>query len=120
MSRGSIRELGVRGENRATSFLIERGFGILMRNFRYGRSGEIDIVAIKDDLVVFVEVKNRMSGAFGGALYSISGKKKRSMRLAAKAFVSFHPEYNCPEYTFRFDLISIRDNAVEWVEDILR
>jgi putative endonuclease len=120
MSRVSIRELGERGESRASSFLIEKGFGILTRNFRYGRSGEIDIVAIKDDLVVFVEVKNRMSGAFGGALYSISGKKKRSMRLAAKAFISFYPEYDRPEYTFRFDLISIKDDTIEWVEDILR
>jgi putative endonuclease len=120
MSRGGIRELGESGESRASSFLVEKGFGILTRNFRYGRSGEIDIVAIKDDLVVFVEVKNRMTAAFGGALYSISGKKKRRMRLAAKAYVSFHPEYDRPKYTFRFDLISIRDDAIEWVEDILR
>ncbi|OHD71599.1 MAG: YraN family protein [Spirochaetes bacterium RBG_16_49_21] len=120
MSNESSKELGESGEKCAAAFLNEKSFDILKRNFRYGRSGEIDIIAKRNNLIVFVEVKNRTSDRFGGALYSISSKKKRNLKLAAKAFLSFHPEYNRPDYTFRFDLISITDNTVEWIEDIVR
>lgn len=120
MNRKSSRDLGVSGENLAAAFLAERKFNIIGRNFRCGRTGEIDIIAQKDSLVIFVEVKNRMSDKFGGALYSISGKKKKSLKTAAKGFLSFNPEYDRPDYTFRFDLISIEDDAINWIEDMFR
>jgi putative endonuclease len=120
MTNDRNRNLGARGESLAAAFLGENKFDIIKRNFRYGKSGEIDIIAQKDGLIIFVEVKNRMSNMYGGALYSISGKKKRSLKTAAKAFLSLYPEYNRPGYTFRFDLISIVDKSIDWNEDIFR
>ena len=120
MDRKSSRDLGASGENRAAAFLVEREFNIIGRNFRWGKTGEIDIIARKESLLIFVEVKSRLSEKFGGALYSISGKKKKSLKTAAKAFLSLNPEYDRPEYTCRFDLISIEDDAIQWVEDMFR
>jgi putative endonuclease len=120
MNSERSRDLGVSGENFAAAFLAERKFNIIGRNFRYGKTGEIDIIAQKESLVIFVEVKNRLSDKFGGALYSISGKKKKSLKTAAKAFLSFYPEYDRPDYTYRFDLISIEDEAVDWIQDMFR
>jgi putative endonuclease len=120
MTNGRNRNLGESGESLAAAFLGEKNFNIIKRNFRYSKSGEIDIIAQKNSLIIFVEVKNRMSEKFGGALYSISGKKKRSLKTAAKAFLSFYPEFNQPGYTFRFDLISIVGESIDWSEDIFR
>ena len=114
------RDFGSAGENRAASFLEEKKFSIIARNYRFGRYGEIDIVARKGNLVVFAEVKHRGTDRYGGALYSISSRKKKSLKTAARAFITGTPEYDRPEFTFRFDLISIRGDSVEWVEDMFR
>jgi putative endonuclease len=56
--------LGKKGEDLAESFLKDRGFEIRQRNF-HSRFGEIDIVAVDKDSLVFVEVKSRVSDKFG-------------------------------------------------------
>ncbi len=119
---GSSRNfsLGADGEGLAARFLIERGFRIVERNYRFGRHGEIDIIAEKDDLVIFVEVKHRTTGRYGGALYSIGTKKKGSIKTVARAFLAARPDLNLPGTTFRFDLISVGGGAIDWVEDMFR
>lgn len=114
------RELGSRGEDLAADFLRNRGFECVERNYRFGRYGEIDIIARRGDLVVFAEVKNRRSQRHGGALYSISARKKRSLKTTARAFIAGRPDYDRPGITFRFDLIAISDDAVDWIEDMFR
>lgn len=120
MSSFHNRDLGAGGEELAAEFLAGKNFQVIERNYRFGASGEIDIIARRDTCVIFVEVKNRSSDRFGGALYSISAKKKRSLKTAARSFIASRPEYNSPEYTFRFDLISIRDGGIDWIEDMFR
>jgi putative endonuclease len=114
------RELGTGGEDAAAAFLISKNFSIIERNFRYGKTGEIDIIARRGDLVVFVEVKSRSSARYGGALYSIGSKKKASLKKAAGAFIASRPEYNRKELTFRFDLISVTAGSIDWLEDMFR
>jgi len=82
----NTREFGTAGEDMAARYLEERGFAILERNFRLGRQGEIDIIARKKNLVIFVEVKRRRTGIYGGPLYSISASKKKKLRLIATGF----------------------------------
>lgn len=64
------KQLGNRGEDLAVLYLVELGFVILCRNWRAGRGlsshGEIDIVAQKDDVLHFVEVKTRANGSTNG------------------------------------------------------
>ena len=71
------KALGNKGEEIASSFLVEKGFELLKRNYRIYRVGEIDIIAKKENLIIFVEVKTRNINHFGGALYSITQRKKK-------------------------------------------
>jgi len=114
------RDFGTDGEDRAADFLEKNRFSILERNYRFGRYGEIDIIARREDLVIFAEVKNRGTERYGGALYSISARKKKSLKTTARAFLASSPEHDRPGTTFRFDLISVRDDAIEWIEDMFR
>lgn len=120
MGGQSNREFGAGGEEAAAAFLSDKQFTVIERNYRFGKYGEIDIIALREHLIIFVEVKNRSSERFGGALYSISTKKKQSLRTTARAFLQSHPEYNDPAYTFRFDLVAVSGGSIDWVEDIVR
>lgn len=114
------KKFGAEGEDRAALFLEGMGFSIIERNYRAGKIGEIDIIALKKDLVVFVEVKSRSGDAFGGGIYSINESKKRHLRTAARVFLASHPSYNTKEYTFRFDLILVSKDKIELIDDIIR
>ena len=89
-----LRNLGKRAagaahddwEERAADYLVRKGFQIVARNVRM-RLGEIDIVALDGDEVVFVEVKARNSREFGGPEYAIGARKQKSLLRAAKEFI---------------------------------
>lgn len=117
----SKRDIGNSGEDIASLFLKKRGFFILDRNFRAGRQGELDIVAKKDDLLLFVEVKLRRTNTKGSPAESITFFKKKRLVFAAKCYLNIHKEYF--EYNIRFDLIGIRfdkeKQIVEQIENII-
>jgi putative endonuclease len=114
------KSLGNSGEQKAALYLIEEGFEIIEKNYRFHKSGEIDIIAKKENLLVFAEVKARKTQAFGGALYSISKNKQRTLRFIANQFLNENPEFYTKNITCRFDLISIENENIEWVQDIIR
>ena len=99
----STRELGDFGERVAKAHLEAKGYRILATNFRV-REGEVDIVAERDDIVVFVEVKTRRSETMGSAAEGIDGRKAQRLLLAADAFGQQHPELPPGR---RIDLIAI-------------
>ena len=49
----------------AIKYLQKNGYSILDTNFKFGRFGEIDVIAKKDDITVFIEIKYRLSTSFG-------------------------------------------------------
>ncbi|MBN1534352.1 MAG: YraN family protein [Spirochaetes bacterium] len=112
------RERGIVGERRAGEFLREQGFEIIATNFRYGRIAEIDIIAKRGNLIVFAEVKSRVTAAFGGGLYSIRGKKIIALRRAAEHFLASMDARE--DLLYRFDLIVLQDGSLQWIEDISR
>jgi putative endonuclease len=73
-------------EARAAEYLAAKGLRVAARNVRM-RLGEIDIVAVDGDEVVFVEVKKRGSREFGGPEYAIGAKKRRRIIKAAKEII---------------------------------
>ena len=76
------RAIGTEYETKACRYLEDAGMKILARNFRV-RIGEIDIIAMDGNVLVFVEVKFRSSTQYGGAEYAIPrGKQKTIMRVA--------------------------------------
>ena len=98
------------GEDRAASFFEERGFTVVARNFR-SRRGEIDIIAVQNDLLVCAEVKTWSKVKMDGIEYSIDYKKQKASLAACKFFLLKYPEY--AESVIRFDVVFIdADNGV--------
>jgi putative endonuclease len=115
----SRRVKGLYGESLAEGFLLSKGFEIVARNFRASRYGEIDLIIKNNEYLVFVEVKNRLSKTYGGALYLISSQKKKRLRISANCFLSRnYPQYD--SLTCRFDLISIENGEISWFPDMFR
>jgi putative endonuclease len=101
---------GLDAEDRAAAYLGQRGLKIVARNFRT-RLGEIDLVAQDGDVLVFVEVRMRASGSFGGALESITPHKQRRLRAAASQFLQrLGREPRC-----RFDVVLIESGEARWL-----
>ena len=99
----SRRELGDFGERVALVHLEANGYRILATKFRV-REGEVDIVAERDGVVAFVEVKTRRGDTMGEAIEAIDGRKAQRLLLTAEAFSQQHPELP-PDR--RIDLIAI-------------
>jgi len=114
------QEVGREGEELACNYLQQKGYEVLERNYRAGKTGEIDIIARRENLVVFAEVKTRNSEAFGGGIYSISQAKKKSLKRSAEYYLVKNSEIYTKDITFRFDLILVHGGKAECVEDILR
>ena len=84
------KDLGARGEKAAQDLLKKRGYKVLEANYRT-REGEIDLVALKDDAVVFVEVRARRSHAFGTPQESVTPRKLARLRSLALEYLATHP-----------------------------
>ena len=91
------------GEDTAVGYLETNGYVILARNVRTTH-GEIDIVASKDLLLVFVEVKTRSSHSFAFPEDSVTPRKQAHMLSTAETYLNQHPESGD---TWQFDVIAI-------------
>ena len=98
------RARGDSAEERASRHLEGAGFTILERNFRTP-VGEIDIVARRGDVLVFVEVRSREDAAFGSPEGSVTPAKRRRIAAAARRYLSNVPPSSWREA--RFDVIAI-------------
>lgn len=97
------QSLGFYGEDLATAFLRKKRFRILKRNFK-ARYGEIDIIAIDRDTLVFVEVKTRIGREYGLPEESVTPRKIRELKKTAEYYKLKHPEL--PEL-LRLDVVAI-------------
>lgn len=95
-------DLGVKGEQIAFDFLIANGYNIVERNFRYQKA-EVDIMAIKDNILAIVEVKTRSSIDFGNPQDFVKPKQIKQLVKAVDAYVNS----NGLEVEIRFDIIAI-------------
>jgi putative endonuclease len=95
----NIRKIfGSNGEAHIAQFLEKQGYAIIARNYRKPY-GELDLVAKKDQELVFVEVKTR-SSSYIEPEYLISRAQQRKIIATAKAYIA---EYDLMEYVWRFD-----------------
>ncbi len=81
------RRFGNRGEDLAAVFLMSRGFKILARNWSC-RLGEIDVIAEKNGVVHFVEVKTRRSNAYGNPEEAITRQKRLHLRRTVETYLA--------------------------------
>jgi putative endonuclease len=105
-------EKGRIAEERAAQFLKTQGYALLARNFRW-KGGEIDIIARKEDVVVFVEVRSRASSNFGTAAETIGAAKREKIRRTALLYIQ-NKNLDCP---LRFDVIAFDGEIMEHTEN---
>jgi len=105
----SRNELGAEGERRAAAHLIRRGYRIVARNVRAGGI-EMDLIARRGSLVVFVEVKTRRSHAFGRPEDAVDSRKRARLIRGAAAWL--HENRRGIRRT-RFDVIACECRADE-------
>ncbi len=100
---------GRRGERIACRFLMRHGFDILARRHR-GRSGELDIVALENEVLVFIEVKTRKTSEFGEPWEFVDWQKQQKLRRTAEEFIG---DYDLGQYAYRFDIVSVTEKEVK-------
>jgi putative endonuclease len=91
------------GEDEAAAYLIANGYSLQARNVRSAH-GEIDIVASKDGLLIFVEVKTRRSHDFAYPEDSVTRRKQAYLLSAAEAYLQAHPQSGD---NWQFDVIAV-------------
>lgn len=97
------KELGKEGENLAARYLISRGCTILDRNFRC-RYGEIDIIALDQGILCFVEVKTRSRTDHGLPCQAVDWKKEQHIRRCAYIYIKEHHLENLEQ---RIDILEV-------------
>lgn len=93
---------GRRFEDAAAGFLRQAGYRILARNVRH-RRGEVDLVAERDGVVAFVEVKGRSGPECGHPLEAVTPAKRREVEAVARWWIRTNP----PAGGYRFDAVAV-------------
>ena len=101
------RVLGQRGEREAEKFLIAQRYSILVRNYR-SALGEIDLIALDRQTVVFIEVRTHTGGTFGDPLSSVNIRKQRQIVKTALVYLA---QNRLHDRDVRFDVIGIQGEA---------
>lgn len=97
-------KLGDWGEKQAVRFLVEKGYEIITTNYRCSY-GEVDIVSMDGEELVFVEVRTRRPGNFGTPEESVSKHKLRRLMATCQVYLQISGQEN---KQWRVDLISVR------------
>ncbi|MEO7205423.1 MAG: YraN family protein [Steroidobacteraceae bacterium] len=113
---------GAAAEELAAKFLQMRGLEILARNLRC-KAGELDLVCLDEGVLAIVEVRQRGSLEFGGALASVTWTKQRKIIRAAQFFL--RREKHWSNFPMRFDVVAIEGlpdgvHRIDWVKDAFR
>lgn len=107
------QDFGKYGEDLAAQFCREHHMKIVARNYRC-RAGEIDIIARQDDVLHFIEVKNRTHDLIPGR-YAVNANKQRHIRQAAQTYLLQH--HLTGDCLVSFDVIEITDGQLEFLEN---
>lgn len=95
-------ETGIKGEQIAEKFLLNKGHRLLHRNWRTGKM-EIDLITLLGDMLVFIEIKTRSGVFFGFPEEAVNAHKRQFMKTAAGLYLDDNPQYE----QIRFDIVSI-------------
>ena len=95
-------DTGRQGELMAEAFFRKRNYIILEKNWRFGHK-EVDLIARKEDIIHFIEVKTRSGETFGPPEENVTKAKIRFLMAAAEQYFEKHPTYNKAQ----FDVLSI-------------
>lgn len=102
---------GQQAEDVALALLQQQGHQLIARNF-YCRFGEIDLITLQHDWLVFTEVRWRRHHDFGGAAASITPAKQRRIVATARYFLCREPQRQ--HYLIRFDVMLFQGIPPQW------
>lgn len=100
--RTRLQQSGPKGEQLAEKFLKQKGYSIRVRGFR-ALGGEIDIIAVKNNILIFVEVKTATTSHFGQPEAWVTPAKQAQIIKVAQAYLHQRSDHAAP----RFDVIAI-------------
>lgn len=109
---GKNRKVGFWGEKRACSYLKRQGYTVLHRNYKCP-FGEVDIIARKEDVLCFAEVKTRSSDYYGAPNQAVGGERQRRYKNTARYYFA-NREVDC---TVRFDIIEVTKEGINHIEN---
>lgn len=98
----NTQKIGKKGENIAVEFLEKKNYQVLLKNYRY-KKNEVDLIAIKNSLLIFVEVKLRSNLDYGMPEETVSEAQKKRIIETAEHYIIENNWQN----DIRFDIISI-------------
>lgn len=104
---------GKKGETKAVLFLKKHGYKILETNFK-NKIGEIDIIAEKDGVIVFIEVKNRSTYRFGRPIEAVDFRKQNKIKKVAEIYLMVKNKYY---NDVRFDVVEVSNDNLEHIEN---
>ncbi len=118
---------GAQAENLALSFLQDQGLKLIERNYAC-RSGELDLIMLDGESLIFIEVRLRTNNNFGGAAGSITRTKRQRLEKTALHFLQSHPVFS--HRLCRFDLICLtsaqsnndehHQKPIEWLKGVFQ
>jgi putative endonuclease len=112
----NTRQQGSHWENKAESFLRRNGLKTVQRNF-HGRIGEIDLVMLDVQTLVFVEVRFRSNDHYGSGADSVTPVKQRKIIQAATRYLQCNRQHRARPC--RFDVVSIGSEdgstVINWI-----
>ena len=116
-ARASAREAGTLSEDLACAHLRDAGLTLLARNVQC-RHGEIDLIMLDGDIVVFVEVRYRRGGRFGDGIDSVGANKRARLQKAAAVYLAGEPRL--ARRACRFDVVAVSGSPAQPAFDWLR
>lgn len=103
---------GVMGENAACEHLLRLGMTPLCRRYR-SPYGEIDLILLDGEVLVFAEVKTRERGTLQTAQLAVTPQKQRRIIQTARCFLGEHPQY--AQHAMRFDVVTVAKDGISHI-----
>lgn len=111
----TYRKQGDKAEKKVADYLKKHGYTICENNYTR-RFGEIDIIAQKDALIAFVEVKSRTT-VYGNLSDIITPSKKRKIIKTAHYYIAERLRSHIGDYIYRFDVAFVIDDHIEYIRN---
>ncbi len=114
--RPSTSSRGRDGETRAAAFLVDSGWNIVQKNFR-GRRGEVDIVAVREGIIGFFEVKSWDVLPYESLEHSVTRRKLSRIIAASREFLAVNRRFD--GFSPRYEVLFVRGDRVERIPGVV-
>ncbi|MWN31684.1 YraN family protein [Gilliamella sp. Pra-s65] len=111
--RANKKQIGEHYENIACQYLLKQGLKLLAHNSQF-RFGELDLIMLDNDCIVFIEVRYRKNANFGDAEMTVTLNKQNKIKQAAQLWM-IEQNLNIEDTEFRFDVFAITGKRQKWI-----